>query len=80
MALKDYNNLLVTKHKDMELYVLYNKEFKIAVLRTRDLPDPGIEPASLHLASCIAGGFSTTEQPQGSNVYVHFGFVAKHIW
>lgn len=35
MALKDYNNLLcvVTKHKDMELYVLYNKEFKIAVLR-----------------------------------------------
>lgn len=35
MALKDYNNLLcvVTKHKEMELYVLYNTEFKIAVLR-----------------------------------------------
>ena len=52
----------------------------VAFLSSRDLPDPGIETASLHLASCIAGGFSTTEQPQGSNVYVHFGFVAKHIW
>ena len=35
MALKDYNNLPVTKHKDMELYVLYNKEFKIAVFKMK---------------------------------------------
>ena len=30
-----------------------------------DLPDPGIEPVSpaLQAASCIAGGFFTTEQP-----------------
>lgn len=32
---KSYNNLPVTKHKDMELYVLYNKEFKIAVLKMK---------------------------------------------
>ena len=51
----------------------------VAFLSSGDLPDPGIEPASLHLVSCIAGGCSTAEQPQGSNVSVHFGFVAKHI-
>ena len=34
----------------------------VAISYSRDLPDPGIEPASA--VSCIAGGLFTTE-PQG---------------
>ena len=30
---KEHNNLPVTKSKDRKIYYLYNKEFKIAVLR-----------------------------------------------
>lgn len=30
---KDHNNLLVTEPKDMEIYDLSNKEFKIAILQ-----------------------------------------------
>ena len=30
---KDHNNLLVINSKDMEIYDIFNKEFKIAVLR-----------------------------------------------
>ena len=50
---------------------------QVAIFSSKDnLPNPGIIPAS----PASAGGFFPIEQPQGSNVYVHFGFVAKHIW
>lgn len=37
ILLKDYNNLLVSKLKDMEIYDLSDKEFKIAIFRKHNI-------------------------------------------
>ena len=40
---KESNNLLVTNPKDMGIYDLHNKEFKMAVLRKLNVPQENEE-------------------------------------